>query len=276
MISHVRIVTLPDYPHSHAFDEVAEAFASALNSDVVCHKPHANCGLIFGSHLLPYAKEGANKDDVLYQTEVVSPECAWFKPEYIRILREHEVWDYSPRNVEALKKLDIHAKLVPIRYMPCMSKFTNKPPEKQDIDVLFYGSMNERRKQIIDGLLAEGVEVYKAFNVYGKERDDLIARSKIVLNIHQYDHSAFEIFRCAHLMANRKCVVSEESKDEELDDLYEDCVAFCETDRIFDRCRDLLAANKYLQFEEFEHNILQNFSRVTLTDQLKYLGVLST
>ena len=36
-----------------------------------------------------------------------------------------------------------------------------------------------------------------------------IARSKIVLNLHQYDAQVFEIVRVSYLLANRRAVVSE-------------------------------------------------------------------
>jgi len=48
-------------------------------------------------------------------------------------------------------------------------------------------------------------------NIWGDERDNLIYRSKIVLNIHYYETKIFEIIRISHLLANRAFVISEDS-----------------------------------------------------------------
>ena len=84
----------------------------------------------------------------------------------------------------------------------------------QDIDVLFCGSMNERRMQIIqalkDSTLFDKPLVIAQFVGYGAYRDKYIARSKIVLNMHYYTPGIFEIARVSYLLANKKCVVSEE------------------------------------------------------------------
>jgi len=47
------------------------------------------------------------------------------------------------------------------------------------------------------------------FGLYADARDDLIARSKIVLNIHQDNASIFSIVRVSYLLANRKVVMTD-------------------------------------------------------------------
>lgn len=54
-----------------------------------------------------------------------------------------------------------------------------------------------------------------ANGVYGKERDDLVARARIVLNVHFYEQSRLEVPRCFYLMANGRFVLSEASPDTE-------------------------------------------------------------
>ena len=54
-----------------------------------------------------------------------------------------------------------------------------------------------------------GINVKALFGVYGRERDKLIARSKIVLNMHHYSSQIFEIVRVFYLLTNRKAVVAE-------------------------------------------------------------------
>src|SRR5580658_4511667 len=67
---------------------------------------------------------------------------------------------------------------VPLGYVPELRRI--QASKVQNIDVLFYGSLNERRSRILQALKDSGVKVHSAFGVYGKERDALIARSKIV------------------------------------------------------------------------------------------------
>ena len=105
--------------------------------------------------------------------------------------------------------------------------------------VLFFGSINERRQKIIDDLRAADIQTVTLVG-YGSYRDKYIQRAKIVLNLHYYDSSIFEIFRVAHLLANEKCVVSESGKDESLEAPYRGAIEFSPYDGIVEKCRELL------------------------------------
>lgn len=282
-IKSVRVVNVPEYPHTHAFDEVAEAFSEALqvplygvvrngkniyplwisSHDQSIYSPN----LVFGAHLTRHVS--LYDDDIIFQTEQVYLENPWFTPDYIELLKTHQVWDYSPLNVQCLCELyGVEARVVPIRYMPSMTKFESRSEEEKDIDVLFYGSMTPHRDEVINRLLNAGIEVYRAFNVYGKERDDLIARSKIVLNLHQHESGIFEIFRCAHLFANRKCVVSEYGSDDALDKMYDRCACF--TVSLENVLKTLLYRDAGLEHREgIARRALEDFSFKTLVEELK-------
>jgi hypothetical protein len=62
-----------------------------------------------------------------------------------------------------------------------------------------------------------GLRVESAFGCYGEERDALIARARIVLNVHYYESKVFEVVRVSYLLANRKCVLSESGSDIDLE-----------------------------------------------------------
>jgi hypothetical protein len=87
----------------------------------------------------------------------------------------------------------------------------------QDIDVLFFGRLTDRRKRVLDGLADLGLEVRFLVGVFGQERDHWIARSKVVLNIHASTGGLFEHLRVLYLLANRKAVVTEPGEADELD-----------------------------------------------------------
>jgi hypothetical protein len=142
------------------------------------------------------------------------------------------VWDYIDRGI---------GQYVPIGYMPQMTRIPK--PAEQPIDVLFYGSMNNRRLKIIQGLKAAGLNVKAVFGLYGAERDEVIAASKVVLNVHYYTPAVMEIVRLSYLWANSKCVVTECTEDSagfHYDELVDACVEFVKDDAMRaeaeDRC----------------------------------------
>lgn len=256
MIYTVWIVSPTGYSHSRAFEDVALALQSAFidlgHSCTLVRSSFACRGrtIILGANLLRHLPVQDYPDDmVIWNLEQIFPGSPWLSDGYINLLKgvvnghsvfnsgkKLQVWDYSPANIEELAKFSIEAKLLEVGYAPELRKITNS--SKPDIDVLHFGSINDRRIAIINALTATGVKVHTAFGVYGKERDDLIARSKIVLNVHFYESKVFEIVRCSYLMANRKCVVSEDGRGG-VD--YRDAIYFSPYGSIVDLCLALLA-----------------------------------
>ena len=103
-----------------------------------------------------------------------------------------------------------------IGFVPQMQHIA--PAAEQPTDVLFYGSINDRRRAILNALQRRACSVRCLYGVYGAERDRAIAEAKVVLNVHFYEDSIHEIVRTSHLLANRKAVVCECNADTEIDD----------------------------------------------------------
>lgn len=119
-------------------------------------------------------------------------------------------WDYSTKNVEAMLTVDspMPARHVPIGYAPVLQRIPK--PAEQDIDVLIYGYPHDYRLNLFEKLCAQWKKCVFACGVYGAMRDDLIGRSKIVLNITGgHDESIWPIVRGSYLLANRKLVVAD-------------------------------------------------------------------
>jgi hypothetical protein len=76
--------------------------------------------------------------------------------------------------------------------------------------------------------------------MYGTARDDLIARSKLVLNINKHASRIFEIVRVSYLLANGKAVVADRTADTYVEPDIEDGVAFGEPGAIARICEELL------------------------------------
>ena len=194
--------------HVACFEDFAEALADALRAlghEVVGFDNPGRL-ILFGAGRMVDNVVVMPKDAILYNTEQVASSIGAQQFDFERHA-DKVVWDYSESNIEFLRangaKRAVHC---PIGYVSSMSKIA---PVEEDIDVLFYGSMNARRRNILDALDKEGLHVEYVYGKYGAERDHYIARSKIVLNMHFYDKPVFEIFRVSHLLANKKCVVSE-------------------------------------------------------------------
>jgi hypothetical protein len=156
-----------------------------------------------------------------------------------------QVWEYSGANLETWNQLSPRhvAKHVPICYAPILTHIEDA--EKQDIDVLIYGSVGERRLSVfssMSSLSGAGISTVFACGMFGAGRDDLIARSKIVLNINYVtDGKILEIARISYLMANSKAIVADFSPGTYVELDIVDGILFAPMEQIAETCRLLLA-----------------------------------
>ena len=235
----VVVVQPPGYPHSAAFREVAETVLHGLRRLGLDAAPSGEPvpgrrSIVLGSNLLAAHPLPLPADAVLYNLEQIDARSAWLAPRLLELFRRHEVWDYSARNASRYAALGLPApRVVPVGYVP---ELTRIAPAPEDLDVLFYGSVNERRALVLEGLRARGLRVAAAFGVYGEERDRLVARAKVVLNLHYYDAKVFEVVRVSYLLANRRCVVSERGADAAEERGYAGGVAFAPYEELVDAC----------------------------------------
>jgi hypothetical protein len=243
-----RIVP-PGYAHAAALDEIGEMLHRGIEAlghrvDVLRANLVGGRGInvLLGAHLLDEA--GARTlppETIVYNTEQVDPRSSWLGPAFLTALGRCVVWDYSAGNLARIASLTGNPRVVhvPVGYVPQLTRIA--PADPQDIDVLFYGSLNARRRRVIDALAAEGLSVCAPFGVYGAPRDRLIARAKIVLNLHYYEASVFEIVRVSYLLANRKAVVAECHAATEIDADLRDAMRLVPYDGLVASCRELAA-----------------------------------
>jgi len=256
------------YSHSRCFFECAwslrDAFKELGHECKIVREHPAKEGIrsnvvVLGGHL-------AHPDDMLYLEKPVvwqleqmpQREMTPWLNAYLEVMRRAAaVWDYSRMNIGALKDYGIEAGLLEVGYMPCLTRIESVA--EPDIDCLFIGSMSPRRAQVLRGIEAAGRKVVHAFDCYGVKRDALIARSKVVVNIHYYASKLWEIVRCSYLLSNRKFIVSEYGLDNQLEEKYYDACAFTEYDNLVDTCL------KYLADEEGRNKIAErghNFFKI--------------
>jgi tetratricopeptide (TPR) repeat protein len=244
----VVLIRPEGYDHGATFSEVIETVTGglrALGAEVSQHVNKLLPGpqvLLFGSHLLP-AEEARRvpAGSIIYNLEQIDGASSWCSPTYLDLLKRCQVWDYSRRNIESLLRLGVKTrpKHVPIGYVPELTRIAPSPD--QDIDVLFYGSMNERRARVMGQLEDLGLNAHAVFGVYGPERDALIARAKVVLNLHFYETSIFELVRVSYLLANHKAVVAECRPGTEIDEDMRDAVRTARYEDVAAACAELVA-----------------------------------
>ncbi|MBD3421015.1 MAG: hypothetical protein GF398_12920 [Chitinivibrionales bacterium] len=213
----ICIVAPPGYVHAACFTEVAYLLKSSfdtlgLEGDIVANSMDiARINIVLGCHLLQFEEQLKAYRYVPYQLEQLSLNEGAFNDNLRNVLAHaYQVWDYSQENIEFLSRFDIPAQLLPVGYHENLEVI----PQSVDktVDVLFYGSVQQRRKAILDRLAADpGIRLKHLFGAYSKERDAWIAQAKIVLNIHHYSARIFEAVRISYLLNNRCFVISEHS-----------------------------------------------------------------
>lgn len=178
------IMGLGIHPHARCFEEINRAVEQMTKRLVV-----------FNAHnsLIP-------TNAIVYNFENI--------PQQVNPVRwtGHEVWDFNEANAAKY-----WAKYVPIGYHPSMECFEPRPIKIWD--VIFFGSMNERRAKVIEALRNKGLSVQTLFGAYGMERDRAIACSKLALNMFYYENGVFPALRVAHCVANKIPIVSEQCPD---------------------------------------------------------------
>ena len=238
---HICLIQPQGYVHSGAFYELSELVGLGLTD--LGHKCTirlnailpASRNIVLGCHLLdPAYERDLLPDTIILNTEQLPRNTLPWVSTILDWSQRFDVWDYSPLNrtwmmqkgVKAVRQLGIgfHRDLMRI------------PKGTEDIDVLFYGSINGRRRAILERLEQAGLIVQNLFGVYGQERDNWIARSKLVLNMHFHDAKIFEIVRMHYLMNNAKAVVGEVGSDTVIDKRYLDGFEAVAYDGLVDAC----------------------------------------
>ncbi len=245
----VRIV--PDngfYVHSQVFHEIEAAMFFSLQelghdvtnsvNDFATDKKN----IVFGMHHCPVdvVRHDIPKDTIVYSLEQMKdgPECL----RWCRKYRGLEVWDYSMRNVEILRKVGVeNIKHCKIGYVPEISYFERNKPEDRDIDILFYGCPTPRRTHILDQFASnKKINFMHIQSTYGDERDELIKRAKLVINLHNMDNQIFEMVRVTHLIQNKVPVLSERNHDTDFPEYMEGTVFTSTYNRFVDTAYKLL------------------------------------
>lgn len=152
---------------------------------------------------------------IIYQLEQ-SASSRWFSDSYISAMENSlAVFDYALENIEFLETKGLA--FPQIYYVPigASKTYAAENSKEKDIDVLFYGDYksSERRRALLDKASAS-FNVTRADTVFGEDIKSLIARSKLVLNLHYYEDAQLETPRIQECISLGVPVVSESTSDQ--------------------------------------------------------------
>lgn len=213
---HLAIMQPSGYVHSLGFLDQARFFRwqfRRLGAQVTLAKNRLRedaVNLVFGAHLGFPAAWAARHDCVIVNLEQLGQGGAQLPPEYLALLRDSAVIDYDDDNLPAYAPDPTRVVVLPYGPAPYLQGVDSPALEDRPIDLLFFGSMNARRRAFFERVEAAGVTV-SCFDqpVYAEERDAFIRQAKAVLNCHFYDTSRFEQARAFQCLSLGTPVISE-------------------------------------------------------------------
>ncbi|NJD25000.1 MAG: hypothetical protein FIB06_06305 [Betaproteobacteria bacterium] len=202
----------------------------------------AATNIVFGAQMLPNdVLNSLPAETIVYNFEQMSGiGVADVRPCVQTMASRFVIWDYSEANVEKWHELGaVNVVLVPVGYAPILNRLPD--PVDQDIDVLLYGSPGQDRLYAFYHLAEAGLTTVLVCGLYGQARDDLIARSKLILNVNLYSHSKiFEIVRVSYLLANQKAVIAIVDDDTRIDDDIRAAIKTSSPQNLVSDCRQLV------------------------------------
>jgi len=271
----ICMVKPDNYIHSYAFVELGELIFFSLKDlgyqvSMGFNNLEINDkNILIGCHLLDpsYIKQ-VPKSTIILNTEQIYSDTTSWNSNIFEWVKTFEVWDYSERNIEKLESIGVErVKLLKIGYQKELRRINISV--NKDIDILFYGSINKRRAKIINELIKRGLRVKTLFGVYGKERDEWIGRSQLVLNHHFYNSHIFEIVRVFYLLSNSIAVVGEVNDSTSIDSLYKDGIYASKYEDLVDSCLNLIQDDSLKQKTQIgAFNSISKYQQKFFTQQI--------
>ncbi|GAB2606671.1 hypothetical protein GCM10027034_44990 [Ramlibacter solisilvae] len=161
-------------------------------------------------------------------------------PDYWQWLRGWLVLDYHGSNIEFLKRhhgAGQQALELPIKPSESLSPATGEP---KTVDVLFYGSLSERRQAVLAQLRDLGLTVELVAGAYGNELAPAVRRARLVLHIHYYESGLFPVARVLQPVMQGVPIVCERSVFSELNDWSDTGIFFAPYEELAATCALLL------------------------------------
>lgn len=227
---HICIIQPLGYVHSLGFLDQARFVRHQfrrMGAEVTLAKNrlhHNAVNFIFGAHLGFNPDLRARYTCMFVNLEQLGSGGAEVSAAYLELLGSSAVIDYDAANVGSYTIHTDDVPLISFAHAPYLSPNV-LPIEERPIDILFFGSLNERRAKIIAEVEAGGLNVTRLSSpLYGPERDDLIRQAKAVFNCHFYESARFEQARAFQCLSLGTPVISERTPATQPPAQFEDSV----------------------------------------------------
>lgn len=232
---HVCIVQPLGYVHSLGFLDQARYLRyqfRRFGANVTIAKnrlKHDAVNFVLGAHLGFDADLRQRYSCIFVNLEQLGEGGASVSPAYLALLQTSGVVDYDAANVLSYAGDPGDVPIIPLLHAPYLAPAQPIPLEDRPIDLLFIGSMNPRRRAIIDRIESTGVQVAMFDHaLYGPERDAFIMQAKAVFNTPFYDSARFEQARVSHCLSLGTPVISERRRTTCAHPAFESCVSWVE------------------------------------------------
>ena len=233
---------------------------------------YENTVFVLGGHVTHqwemYEERHPGKKFIFYQQEQLfrNPDQVnehWWDIDIVlkRIRRAMErgavLWDMDFMNIDFLEREGITVdRFAPLKFAKALEDLP--PNDNPDIDVLFFGALNNKRCNFLSPLLNSLYhEDIMALLLVGGDEERLkeyIGRAKIVINIHHTGPwNRQEQPRISYLLNNKKCVLSEPSQH----NYYGPGIVEAEYGNFAERIKYLLKDDNYKKQGELGYNLFK-------------------
>src|SRR4030095_319122 len=221
---------------------------------------NAGLSVILGWNLL--SKDFIPKQPyIIYQLEpLILPFWREKRNEKAELFKKAEaIWDYSESNAVYLNKLGLNTDALKLGYHPKLEEVTHSP--YHDYDVLFVGFLTERRKMVIEGL--NQLCCVSVQQRWGKDFSEALGRTKILLNLHQYEQlTPIEQPRIFYALNNHTFILSESSLDNPYNNL-----PMCDLKNVIDNILHYL--HNTAKRIELNNLVFANFKKINMVNNLQ-------
>ncbi|VAW45741.1 hypothetical protein MNBD_GAMMA03-426, partial [hydrothermal vent metagenome] len=141
----------------------------------------------------------------------------WFTKEYFNTLENsYAIMDYSQENIRFLQEQG-HLSYKQIFWTPISNISQYRPQAESEIqptyDVVFYGDVNNPRRQKFIKQLKRQFSVLIVSEVFGEALYQALQQGRVVVNIHYYENALLETTRIYECLSLNLTVISETSSD---------------------------------------------------------------
>lgn len=164
---------------------------------------------------------------IVYQLEQMPFSPLGTNPNYAKRLANAVVcWDYTRANAPYYRALPACQTplWLPVPLPAYGAVFDHQPPDDEHarVDVLFYGTLNDRRARILQALYnvlrANGLSLCVVRNTFGDGLYTCIRRARAVLHLNYYVEAFLATYRLHEALAHRRLVVAESAGYDKDDD----------------------------------------------------------